>query len=111
MLDTDSIMNIKIVQNLEKIKLTPFQWRVLRLVQKSPLGEPRTYQWVAQEIGQPGAARAVGTALRKNPFPLIIPCHRVVSVSGLGGYMGETSGECLEIKRKLVAIESYNKIY
>lgn len=52
-----------------------------------PLGEVRTYKWVAQEAGNPKAARAVGQILKKNPFPLIVPCHRVVASGGrLGGY-------------------------
>lgn len=76
---------------------------------KIPVGEVKSYSEIAKTIRS--GARAVANACRENPFPAIIPCHRVVSVSGLGGYMGETSGECLEIKRKLVAIESYNKIY
>jgi len=52
-------------------------------------GETRTYRWVAQKIGRPKAARAVGTALSKNPFAPQIPCHRVIRSNGsLGGYSG-----------------------
>src|SRR5882672_6844023 len=52
-----------------------------------PAGETRTYGWIAQRIGRPQAARAVGLALKKNPFAPIIPCHRVVRSDGkLGGY-------------------------
>ncbi len=53
-----------------------------------PLGETRSYAWVAKTIGRPGAVRAVGTALRKNPYPLIIPCHRVVRSDGTVGRYG-----------------------
>lgn len=69
--------------------LTPFQWRVLKATLKIPFGETRTYQWVAQEIGHPRAVRAVGQALRRNPYPVLIPCHRVIKSCGApGGYAG-----------------------
>jgi len=56
---------------------------------KIPLGQTRSYKWVAQAIGKPKAVRAVGQALKNNPFPLIIPCHRVIKEDGaLGGYAG-----------------------
>jgi methylated-DNA-[protein]-cysteine S-methyltransferase len=72
-----------------KNKMTPFQCRVFKLVMTIPFGETRTYQWVAEHIGMPGSARAVGQALRRNPYPIIIPCHRVVRSSGEpGGYAG-----------------------
>jgi O-6-methylguanine DNA methyltransferase len=58
--------------------LAPFQRAVLHKAIEIPRGEVRTYGWVAREIGKPAAVRAVGTALRRNPIPLIIPCHRVV---------------------------------
>jgi methylated-DNA-[protein]-cysteine S-methyltransferase len=51
-------------------------------------------------------ARAVANACRDNPFPGIIPCHRVVAINGLGGYMGDTRGELFEIKNKLLRLES-----
>ena len=60
-----------------KINLTPFQLKVLKEVLKIPPGEVKSYTWLAKKVGSPGAVRAVGTVLRKNPFPVIIPCHRV----------------------------------
>jgi len=57
---------------------TPFQQSVLRAAVTIPRGQVRTYGWVAREIGHPAAVRAVGTALRRNPIPLIVPCHRVL---------------------------------
>ena len=70
--------------------LTKFEWQVLKAAMTIPLGQTRTYKWVAQRIGRPQAVRAVGQALRKNPFPLIIPCHRVIKSDGsLGGYAGK----------------------
>jgi methylated-DNA-[protein]-cysteine S-methyltransferase len=56
---------------------------------KIPYGETRTYQQIANAIGDPGASRAVGNANNKNPIPIIIPCHRVLSSDGkLTGYAG-----------------------
>jgi len=67
--------------------MTPFAKKVYKAVLNIPPGEVRTYRWVARKIGSPHAARAVGAALRNNPYPLIIPCHRVVKSNGsLGGY-------------------------
>ena len=67
--------------------MTPFAIKVYKTILTIPLGEVRTYKWVARRIGRPRASRAVGQALKNNPYPLIIPCHRVVSSSGdLGGY-------------------------
>ena len=67
--------------------LTPFSQRVLTALAAIPFGETRSYQQIAEAVGNKKAARAVGMACNRNPFPLIIPCHRVVSSSGtLGGY-------------------------
>jgi O-6-methylguanine DNA methyltransferase len=66
---------------------TDFQERVLRTTATIPKGEVRPYVWVANEIENPRAVRAVGTALAHNPIPLIIPCHRVVRSDGqIGNY-------------------------
>ena len=74
----------------KKSGLTEFEWKVLKETLKIPLGETRSYKWVARRVGSPKAVRAVGQALRKNPYPLIIPCHRVVKSDGtLGGYAGK----------------------
>jgi methylated-DNA-[protein]-cysteine S-methyltransferase len=68
--------------------MTPFAKKVYKVVLSIPLGEVRTYKWVARKAGSPGAYRAVGTILKNNPSPLIIPCHRVVkSNHKLGGYV------------------------
>ena len=73
---------------LDLSNLTPFQKKVLGVVKTIPRGEVRTYKWVAERLGKPGAARAVGQALRRNPYPVIIPCHRVIcSDRNLGGYL------------------------
>ena len=68
-------------------RLTPLAKKVYKVVLSIPMGEVRSYKWVAQKIGCPGATRAVGQILKHNPWPLIIPCHRVICADGkLGGY-------------------------
>jgi len=72
-------------------KITPFAKKVYKAVLTIPLGEVRSYKWVAQKTGKPNAARAVGQVLKRNPWPLIIPCHRVVCSGGkIGGYSSGT---------------------
>ena len=67
--------------------LSEFEQAVLLKAREIPRGQVRTYGWIASEIGRPLAVRAVGTALRKNPVPIFIPCHRVVrSDRQLGQY-------------------------
>jgi O-6-methylguanine DNA methyltransferase len=67
--------------------LSPFEQAVLQKALEIPRGEVRPYGWIAREIGRPGAVRAVGTALAKNPVPILIPCHRVVRSDGeIGNY-------------------------
>ena len=69
-------------------KMTPFARKVFKAVLSIPIGQVRTYKWVAKKSGKPGAYRAVGQILKNNPYPLIIPCHRVIkSNKELGGYM------------------------
>jgi methylated-DNA-[protein]-cysteine S-methyltransferase len=72
-----------------------------------PFGETITYTELAKKINS--SPRAVGNACRDNPYPLIIPCHRVVAVSGLGGYYGQTQGDFMDIKSKLLNFEAAHK--
>ena len=77
--------------NLEKIKLhlkgTPFQIKVWNALLQIPSGSLKSYLHIANEIGDPLASRAVGTAIGNNPIAYLIPCHRVITSSGnLGGY-------------------------
>jgi methylated-DNA-[protein]-cysteine S-methyltransferase len=84
--------------------LTPFQKKVYRTVLKIPYGQVRSYKWVAQQIGRPKAARAVGQALKKNPFVGIVPCHRVIASDGtLGGF---SKG----IRKKIKMLKAEKKI-
>ena len=79
---------------------TLFQKSVWNELIKIPIGETRTYGEIANKLNS--SARAVGNACRKNPIQIIVPCHRVISTKGLGGYAGETSGRQLDIKRWLL---------
>ncbi|MHB0995401.1 MAG: methylated-DNA--[protein]-cysteine S-methyltransferase [Elusimicrobiales bacterium] len=66
---------------------TPFQQAVWRACMRIPAGRTRSYKWIAQQIGRPGAVRAVGSALGRNPFAPAVPCHRVVKADGsIGGF-------------------------
>jgi O-6-methylguanine DNA methyltransferase len=78
-----------------------FYRQVLDQVRSIPYGKTKTYGSIAASLGKPKAARAVGQANGSNPIPIIIPCHRVVAATGLGGYGGG-----LELKRKLLQMES-----
>ena len=63
-----------------------FQKRVWEFLRQIPCGQTRTYSEVAKALGTPKAARAVGSACARNPYLILVPCHRVVSKSGLGGF-------------------------
>jgi methylated-DNA-[protein]-cysteine S-methyltransferase len=77
-----------------------FELRVWNALRAIPWGQTRTYGEIARAIGDPGAARAVGRANGCNPLPILVPCHRVVSSTGLGGF---SAG--LEWKQRLLALE------
>jgi methylated-DNA-[protein]-cysteine S-methyltransferase len=83
--------------------LTTFGKRVIAACRRIPWGETSTYGELAAECGSPGAARAVGSVMAKNRYPLIVPCHRVLAAGGdLGGY---SAPDGLDMKRRLLAIE------
>ena len=84
---------------------TAFQQRVWRALKAIPPGEVRTYGELAQSLAS--GPRAVAGACRANPWPLLIPCHRVVSAHGMGGYCGHTEGPYLAIKHWLLAHEGW----
>lgn len=71
-----------------QVQGSPFQIKVWKALLQIPFGQMTNYKNIADQIGQPNASRAVGTAIGKNPIAYIIPCHRVVQTNGqLGGYM------------------------
>jgi methylated-DNA-[protein]-cysteine S-methyltransferase len=83
---------------------TPFQHRVWDALLAIPPGETRTYGELAAQLGT--SARAVGGACRRNPLPILVPCHRVVARGGLGGFSGAWGeGPELGVKRTLLALE------
>jgi methylated-DNA-[protein]-cysteine S-methyltransferase len=81
--------------------LTPFRQKVLKHLQEVPFGSVVSYGELALSSGHPKAARAVGSACHHNPFPLFIPCHRVIAGSGkIGGFASD-----LQIKKTLLSFE------
>ena len=82
--------------------LTEFERAVLLKALEIPRGEIRTYGWIAAQIGRPAAVRAVGTVLRKNPVPVLIPCHRVVRSDG---HLGQYALGGTDAKRRILAAE------
>lgn len=82
---------------------SPWQLRAWKALQRIPPGETRTYGRLAAELGS--GPRAVATACRSNPVPIVVPCHRVVAAQGLGGYCGAREGAAVEIKRWLLEHE------
>jgi methylated-DNA-[protein]-cysteine S-methyltransferase len=90
---------------LDLSRLRPFQRGVLLALTQVPYGEVVSYGELAILSGHPGAARAVGGAMRGNPLPIVIPCHRVLlSSGGLGGFGGRP-----DLKRRLLEIEGWSR--
>ena len=88
------------------LKGTKFQLKVWSYVKKIPKGKVKTYLEVAKAIGKPRAFRAVANAVGKNPYPPLIPCHRVIRSDGsLGGYSGKGG---IKQKRRLLLLEKAN---
>jgi methylated-DNA-[protein]-cysteine S-methyltransferase len=101
-LNSDKHINIKLLK-----QGSAYRHKVWAELCKIPFGETIAYSALAKKIDS--SARAVGNACRDNPYPVIIPCHRVVSVSGLGGYCGQTDGDFMAIKDKLMTYEATHK--
>lgn len=90
---------------LDFSRLPPFQHRVLTALLQVPYGEVVSYGELAALAGYPGAARAVGGAMRGNPLPIVVPCHRVLLSSGkLGGFGGRP-----DLKRRLLELEGWRE--
>ena len=87
-----------------KLEGTNFQRTVWKEISKIPFGETRTYKDLAIAIGKPNSSRAVANACAKNPYPVIIPCHRVIRSDGkLGGYSGVGG---VKKKKELLKLEN-----
>lgn len=96
-------------ENLDiNINVTEFQKKVYDVLCTTKRGDTLTYGDIAKLIGC-SSPRAVGQALKKNPIPILIPCHRVVGRNWDGGFGGETVGEKMDFKRFLLEIERCNK--
>ena len=81
-----------------------FHRRVYDAARTIPPGETLSYGDIARRVGAPGAARAVGQALGRNPFPIVVPCHRVLAAGGkIGGFSAQGG---VATKRRMLAIES-----
>lgn len=91
------------------LNVTPFQKTVLQALLKIPVGETRSYLRLANLLET--KPRLVGNACRKNPIPIIIPCHRIVATTGIGGYSGALKGPLIEIKRWLLQHEGVRSPY
>ena len=87
-LDTYFKGNLKrFKQKIKFVSGTEFEHKVWLALKDIPYGETRSYKWIAKAIGSPKAIRAVGQALKKNPLPIILPCHRVIASDGsIGGF-------------------------
>ncbi|MBN1134533.1 MAG: MGMT family protein [Methanosarcinaceae archaeon] len=88
--------------DVDMSSLTEFEQQVLTETRKIPYGETITYSELASRIGKCGGAQAVGQALSKNTYPIVIPCHRVVAKFGIGGYSGGVN-----LKKKLLDLEAH----
>ena len=87
-----------------KLEGTNFERTVWKEISKIPFGETRTYKDIAIAIGKPNSSRAVANACGKNPYPVIIPCHRVIRSDGkLGGYSGAGG---VKKKKELLKLEN-----
>lgn len=85
--------------------MTKFQMAVYEACRKIEPGSALTYEQLAQQAGSPNAARAVGNAMKTNRIPIVIPCHRVLAKSGMGGY---SAGDGLDSKLRLLKLEGWN---
>jgi len=92
---------VAFTDHLDLKNATPFQFAVWQIVRSIPYGQTRSYGWVARQMEIPHGARAVGQALAKNPLPVVVPCHRIISSRGeLGGF-----SYGMAMKRRLLQIE------
>lgn len=86
------------------LDVSPFQKSVLMALKQIPIGSTQSYADIAKQLQT--SPRPVGNACRKNPLPIVIPCHRIISTNGMGGYSGATKGPLLDIKHWLLQHET-----
>ncbi len=96
--------NVPLYKKLKAAGLTSFQIDALLETLEIPKGETRSYKQIAESIGHPRAYRAIGTALKLNPFPITIPCHRVIRSDGsIGKYSNGGSRRKAQLLKKELA--------
>ncbi len=83
-----------------KLHGTPFQKKVWQAIKTIPRGQTKTYLDIAKILSS--HPRAIGQALKRNPLPLIIPCHRVIAKEHIGGFSGQSCGQLIDIKQWLL---------
>ena len=86
----------------------PFHQRVYALARQIPPGETRTYGELAQQLGEPGAARAVGQALGHNPFAPVVPCHRILAAGPRSGGFSAAGGVSTKLRMLLAERAQFN---
>lgn len=94
---------------LDWSSLSSFQQKVLKVAKKVPYGAVESYGCLARKAGCPKGSRAVGRALARNPFPLVVPCHRIVR--GDGGLGGFSAGGGTPLKKKLLKLEGTDQTF
>lgn len=92
----------KVDLDLDLSMVTPFERQVMKETAAIPRGQTSTYLQLARQVGKPGASRAVGGVMRRNPILLLVPCHRVVASSGV---IGNYSAGGAAVKRRLLELE------
>lgn len=96
-----------------KLQGTEFQIKVWKAISNIPKGKFLTYKELAKTIGKPKAARAIANACGKNPYPIKIPCHRVIRSDGnIGGYSGKggVNSKIILLKKEGVLFNEFNKV-
>ena len=92
---------------LDMAGISPYNRRLYEAIRAIPPGATRTYGQIAADLGEPGAAQAVGRAMGRNPWPIIVPCHRVVAAGGKTGGFSAHGG--VTTKLRLLAIEQAHR--
>src|SRR3954451_1876622 len=93
--------------SLDMSRVSPYNRRLYEAIRSIRPGQPSTYGDIANDLGEPGAARAVGRAMGHNPWPIIVPCHRVVAANGRTGGFSAHGG--VDTKLRLLAIEQAHR--
>ncbi len=99
------------MDHVDSNQCTPFQLRVLRVERSIPRGKAATYSWVAKKAGTSGV-RAAGNALARNPFPIVVPCHRAVRANGeIGKYQGGPDMKRHLLREEGVRFDSSGRVH